>query len=301
MSKPDNKKMALGRGLGALIQDANNPVQNQREARTESRIFEIEISKIEANPFQPRQDFDEEKLSELAASIQQYGLIQPVTVRKINDGRYQLISGERRYRASLKVGLKQIPAYVRETDDQGALEMALVENIQRDDLNAIEVAISYKRLMEECSFTQEVVSDRVGKKRATVSNYLRLLRLPEEIQVGIREEKLSMGHARTLITIEDIQKQLNVYHQIVENDLSVRACEDLVRKISHNGTDIAPNKQPEVEQPEIVEKTELLKKYLNSHVEVKATSKGAGKIIIPFKSRLELERLVAIFELLEHK
>jgi len=221
------KRSALGKGLGALIEDAgtmNDFVRN-------SSIDEIDINQIESNPFQPRTDFDEESLNELATSIKEIGIIQPITVRKSANGKFQLISGERRFRASIIAGLKTIPAYVRTADDQGMLEMALVENIQREDLDAIEIAISYQRLIEECTLTQESLSDRVGKKRSTITNYLRLLKLPAEIQLGIRKKMLSMGHARALINIEDANDQLYIFEQIINDGLSVRKVEDMVRAI----------------------------------------------------------------------
>jgi len=201
-----SKKMALGKGLGALIEDASDPTRNQ-DFKSEKHVVselvnEIEVDKIDVNPYQPRTQFDEEALRELADSISKLGVIQPLTVRAV-DGRYQLISGERRLRAAKLAGLKTIPVFIRTADDQGMLEMALVENIQREDLNAIEVAISYQRLIEECNLTQETLSERVGKKRATISNYLRLLKLPAEIQLGISQNIISMAHARALITIED--------------------------------------------------------------------------------------------------
>ena len=220
------KRNALGRGLGALIDDSNvireqNPVSN-----------EILISEIEANPFQPRVHFDEEALSELAASIKELGIIQPITLRRLGEKRYQIIAGERRFRASKLAGLTKVPAFVREAGDEAMLELALVENIQREDLDAIEVALSYQRLMEECKLTQESLSDRVGKKRSTISNYLRLLRLPAVIQKAIREQEITMGHARALINIPDSETQIMVYRQVVKYDFSVRKTEDIVRKLS---------------------------------------------------------------------
>jgi ParB family chromosome partitioning protein len=200
------KKNALGRGLNALIESSD--YENLNKTREPN---EIKIDLIEANPFQPRSNFDEEALQELADSIKELGVIQPITVRALENGKYQLISGERRLRASKLVGLEKIPAYIRNTDDQGMLEMALVENIQREDLNAIEVAISYQRLMDECNLTQDMLSQRVGKKRSTVANYTRLLNLPAKIQLGIKEDKISMGHARALLAVKDTDTQLMVY------------------------------------------------------------------------------------------
>jgi ParB family chromosome partitioning protein len=202
------KKSALGKGLGALIDDAKYEKRPVNEAVSTSAIAEIEISKIEANPFQPRKEFDDEALKELSDSIKELGVIQPITVKKLGDGRFQLISGERRTRASKLAGLDRIIAFVRDANDQGLLEMALVENIQREDLNSIEIAVTYQRLIDECTLTQEKLSERVGKKRATIANYLRLLKLPAEIQVGVRDNRISMGHARALIGVENPDAQI---------------------------------------------------------------------------------------------
>jgi len=235
--------MALGRGLGALIEEASTTQNTAPAPTTESvlpkseLINEIEIEKIVTNPYQPRTHFDEDALNELAASIKELGIIQPITVRKVDDNQYQIISGERRFRASKIAGLKAIPAYVRTADDQGMLEMALVENIQREDLDAIEVAISYQRLVDECSLTQEVLGERVGKKRSTVTNYLRLLKLPAEVQLAIRKRLLSMGHARALVNIDDQELQLDLLRKIIEEDLSVRQIEQLVKKIAEGKKD----------------------------------------------------------------
>lgn len=221
------KRNALGRGLGALIDDAG-----QEHIVTADAVNEIDIDKIEANPFQPRTAFNEESLEELARSIKELGIIQPITVRNIDDHKFQLTSGERRLRAAQLAGLTKIPAYIRFADDQGMLEMALVENIQREDLDAIEVAISYQRLIEECKLTQESMSDRVGKKRSTISNYLRLLKLPAEIQLGIRDKQISMGHARALVNIENEKTQLDIYYKIIDEGLSVRKTEDIIRDVN---------------------------------------------------------------------
>src|SRR5512140_2371296 len=219
------KKNALGRGLGALIDGVEKEVL---EKIVEANL-NISVDSIDQNPFQPRTHFDEQALDELAASIRKLGIVQPLTVRETADGRYQLIAGERRLRAARLAGLTHVPAYIRTADDQAMLELALVENIQREDLDAVEVAINFQRLIEECKLTQEQLSDRVGKQRSTISNYLRLLRLPAEIQLGIKNKHLMMGHARTLVNIENPKAQMEVYYKIVENDLSVRQAEDLVR------------------------------------------------------------------------
>jgi ParB family transcriptional regulator, chromosome partitioning protein len=298
------KKSALGRGLGALIVEADQEPRHQATELTES-INEIEIAQIEVNPFQPRKHFDEEALGELAASIRELGIIQPITVRKLDNGRYQLITGERRFRASSLAGLERIPAYVRMADDQSMLELALVENIQREDLDAIEVAISYQRLIEECSLTQESLSERVGKKRSTIANYLRLLKLPAEIQLGIRERKLSMGHARAITSIEDHALQLDVFGQVVSDALSVRQVEEMARAINHpeavNPLDIKDKESGEKPNPkeEIISNSlydtyrSRLSNYFNSKVELKSSPKGDGKIIIPFRSEKELEKIIS--------
>ena len=223
------KKSVLGKGLGALIKQSETEISERQVYSTDK----IEISNIEVNPYQPRINFDQESLEELASSISQLGIIQPITVREIDNGKYQIISGERRYRASLMAGLTEIPAYIRHADDNNMLELALVENIQREDLDAIEIAISYQRLIDECQLTQENVSERVGKKRSTIANYLRLLKLPAEIQLAIRQGQISMGHARALVNVEQTDQQLQLFHGIIENGLSVRQVETNVRQINH--------------------------------------------------------------------
>ncbi len=276
------KRSVLGRGLSSLIEDAT--------IKPEASINEIEISLIETNPFQPRSHFDQETLEELAASIRQIGIIQPITVRKLDVRRYQLIAGERRLKASLIAGLTRIPAYIRTADDQSMLELALVENIQREDLDPIEVAISYQRLIDECTLTQESMSDRVGKKRSTIANYLRLLKLPAEIQLGLRTAKLSMGHARTLINIEDPATQLVIYQKILDNNLSVRRIEELVREIQTKGQ---PKPKENVPVPgEHGQLQDQLKRYFQVSVQFKRSSKGKGKIILSFNSDEELEKIL---------
>jgi len=223
------KKSALGKGLGALIKQSETEIPERQVYSTDK----INIGDIDLNPYQPRTNFDQESLEELASSIRLLGIIQPITVREIDNGKFQIISGERRYRASLMAGLTEIPAYIRHADDNNMLEMALVENIQREDLDAIEIAISYQRLIDECQLTQENVSERVGKKRSTIANYLRLLKLPAEIQLAIRYGQISMGHARALVNVEQTDQQLQLFHDIIENGLSVRQVETTVRKINH--------------------------------------------------------------------
>ena len=260
-------------------------------------INEIEIGNIELNPFQPRSRTNEEGLVELASSIKELGIIQPITVRKLEHNKFQLITGERRYKASKMAGLQAIPAYIRTADDQAMLELALVENIQREDLDAIEVAISYQRLIEECSLTQENLSERVGKKRSTIANYLRLLKLPAEIQLGIRDGRISMGHARTLVNIEDPKAQINIYYEISKNELSVRRTEDLVRGLNNR-----PDKnhdKAEKKRRLNAEYTQLqnhLSKFFETNIQFRVNEKGHGKIVIPFETNEELERILGILD-----
>lgn len=282
------KRNALGRGLGALIDDA--------ERMKQARISEVSLSKIEANPYQPRSNFDEESLEELANSINEIGLIQPVTLRKINDEKYQIIVGERRCRAARIAGLETIPAFIREARDDGMLEMALVENIQREDLDSIEIALSYRRLLEECDLTQEDLSTRVGKKRSTIANYLRLLKLPAVIQKGLREKEITMGHARALINIEDADAQEMIYNQIIKNGFSVRKVEEIVRSLTEaNQEKSSPTRRFELPEQYKNIKTKL-GKMLGSRVGIKMNQKGKGKITIPFRSGKELEKIVKIIE-----
>lgn len=292
------KKNSLGRGLGALIESQETEprkVGMPVAARPSGGVAEIELELIDANPYQPRTIFDEETLNELASSIREIGIIQPITLREKENGRYQLISGERRLRASRIAGLTKLPAYIRKANDQNMLEMALVENIQREDLDAIEVAISYQRLIDECDLTQEVLSQRVGKKRATVTNYIRLLKLPADIQLGIKEKKVSMGHARALVNIDKPQDQLKIYQKIIDQELSVRKVEELVRKLN------LPKEEPETENKSIGEsgysdlKTDLSKLF-QTNIEFHRGNNGQGKIVIPFKTDEDLERLIAIFD-----
>ncbi len=288
------KKQALGRGLGALIDDA--PAKNRETVTQNPNVDEVELQFIETNPYQPRTEFDEDALNELAESIKTLGIITPITLRKINDKKFQLISGERRFRASKLAGLEAIPAYVRTADDQGMLEMALVENIQREDLDAIEVAISYQRLIDECKLTQEEMSDRVGKKRATVTNYLRLLKLPVEIQLGIRRKLLSMGHARALVNVEDADDQLYIFEQIIQEGLSVRKVEELVKNLKDPKAEEKEKTNGSAGSNDYAELQKQLSNYFNTKVDFKRTDKGNGKIVIPFKSDEELERLITLFD-----
>jgi ParB family chromosome partitioning protein len=287
------KKSPLGRGLGALIEGVE---KEALEKKVEANL-QIDINSIDGNPFQPRTRFDSQSLEELAASIRQVGIVVPLTVRETGVGRYQLIAGERRLRAARMAGLTHVPAYIRTADDTAMLEMALVENIQREDLDAIEVAITYQRLIEECSLTQEQLSDRVGKQRSTVANYMRLLRLPAEIQLGIRNRNLSMGHARTLVNIEDPNKQINVFYHIIEEDLSVRATEELVRHLQ--GTSFRDPVKVEKRKRLSTEYEELsrqLSSLFGSEVQFRINEKGRGKIVIPFGDTDEMERIIALLD-----
>ncbi len=285
------KRNALGRGLGALIDDADNLKESG------AGINEIEISQIEVNPFQPRSKFNEETLEELSLSIKEIGLIQPLTLRKIGEGKYQIIAGERRFRAAKMAGLKKLPAYVREAEDDGMLEMALVENIQREDLDAIEIAFSYERLIEECNLTQGQLSSRVGKKRSTIANYLRLLKLPAIIQKGIRDKQITMGHARALVNIKDPENQVFIFNEIVKNDFSVRKVEEIVRGLNPDAGKTEKRKSSSVMIPkEYLSLKDKLTSYFKSPVNFSVNSRGKGKIIIPFNSKNDFDRIVEILK-----
>lgn len=276
------KNTGLGRGLDALIDTS--------EVRTSgsSSISEVEIAKITANPNQPRRNFDEEALEELTESIREHGVISPITLRKNDDGTYMIIAGERRYRASKMAGLNTIPAYIRTAKDEQVMEWALIENIQRDDLDAIEIALAYQRLMDEYQLTQEKMSERVGKKRATVANYLRLLKLPAEIQMGIQQKKIDMGHARALAGSKSAEQQLEIYKRILSEGLSVRRVEELVA-----ATD-APQKKVKkaAPRPETIALQNQLTAVLGTKVTVSADEKGKGKMTIAFKSAEQLNRIL---------
>jgi len=292
-----NKRNALGKGLSALLEDISTDITLRTEISSEStalsgNISNLSIEKIEANPFQPRSTFEEQALNELAASIREQGIIQPITVRKLGYDKFQIISGERRFRASQIAGLKSIPAYIRIANDQAMLEMSLVENIQRENLNAIEIGISYKRLVDECSITQEDISKRVGKDRSTVANYIRLLKLPPEIQIAIRDNKISMGHARSIINVDDPVQQLVIFRDIMGRQLSVRETEGLVRTHSGRKTKKSPSDSAGNLPFEYRKIQNVLTSQLESQVEVKLTGKGKGKIIIPFDSTDDLNRVL---------
>ncbi len=290
-------KSVLGRGMGALLEI------EQVTTSGSSSVGEIELSKIHRNPNQPRTHFDEEALEELATSIQAVGLIQPITVREMEDGSYQIISGERRFRASKKAGLAKIPAYIKKAEDEHVMQMALVENIQREDLNPIEEALAYQRLVDEYNLTQEKLGELAGKKRATVSNYMRLLKLPAEIQLGLTSKKIDMGHARALINVHDAELQLEIYNQILENDLTVRRVEELVRLYAGQKAEPAEGKTekaPQNVKESLSEEHELIKNklssFFNAPVEFAYKGKGKGKIVIPFSSEEELAQFMRLIE-----
>jgi ParB family chromosome partitioning protein len=286
------KKQALGRGLSALLKDPEKDIQSATDKNAEKvvgNIIDLDLSAIEVNPYQPRSTFKEESLQELAISIKELGIIQPITVRKTGVNEFQLISGERRYRASKIAGIKTIPAFVRLANDQESLEMALVENIQRQDLDPIEVALSYQRLMEEINLTQEQMSDRVGKKRSTIANYLRLLKLDPMIQTGMKDGFISMGHGRAIINITDLSDQLDIYEQILTKKLTVRDTEKLVQqyKTSKNTSTSIEKEIPTY----IRQSVKSFSNFFGAKIDVNITKTGKGKITIPFASEEDLNRI----------
>jgi ParB family chromosome partitioning protein len=291
------QKNALGRGLGALIDGVEKEIL---ERKVEPNM-DISLDSIDGNPFQPRTHFDDQALEELAASINKLGIVQPLTVRETGNGRYQLIAGERRLRAARLASLTHVPAYIRTADDQAMLELALVENIQREDLDAIEVAISFQRLIEECKLTQEQLSDRVGKQRSTISNYLRLLRLPAEIQLGIRNKHIMMGHARTLVSIENPKTQMDVYYRIVDGELSVRQAEELVRLLqSERIKDPEKRERKKKLNDDFLQLSEHLNRIFSTKVNFRINELGKGKIVIPFENPEEMERILGVFDRLNY-
>ena len=291
------KKQALGRGLSALLKDPENDIKSVNDKNADKvvgNIIELEISAIEINPFQPRSNFNEESLRELATSIKELGVIQPITVRKLDFNKYQLISGERRLRASTLVGLTTVPAYIRIANDNESLVMALVENIQRHDLDPIEIALSYQRLIDEIQLTQEQMSERVGKKRSTIANYLRLLKLDPIIQTGIRDGFISMGHGRAIINIEDQEVQTDIYQKIVSQNLSVRDTETLVKNYQES-LKPKPVGKPKAASFEIAEaQKNTFMNYFGTKVEVKVAGNGKGKITIPFHSEEDFNRIIKL-------
>ncbi len=301
--KPTPKKSALGRGLGALLEDSPQKVKNQElvPSHPSAGIYEISLDEIQVNPFQPRTHFDKEALQELADSILVQGIIQPVTVRKLADKEFQLISGERRFQASKIAGLNKIPAYVRTANDQQMLEMALIENIQRENLNALEIAHSYQRLLAECDLKQEQLGERVGKNRTTVNNYLRLLKLPPDIQAGLRDNRISMGHARAIINVEDIDRQLAIYNRTIAEELSVRKVEALVKSLNEGAEEKTTGKtqgMDPVKKYEMGKIQESLSSHFGSKVQLKSDGKDKGEIKIPFRSTEDLNRILEILEII---
>ncbi len=290
------KKSALGRGLSALLENEDTDITGSTGVSgkaTVGSIAEISISKIEANPFQPRTRFESNALEELAESIRTHGVIQPVTVRKMGNDTFQLISGERRFRASQLAGLNTVPAYVRVANDQTMLEMALVENIQREDLNPIEVAVSYKRLIEECELTHEGLSEKISKSRSNITNFLRLLKLPPEIQMALTKGTISMGHARALINIKDEQKQLEIFERIIDEVLSVRDVENLARQAKRP----APSKNDTAQKKEYYKDAKYgISQRLNAKVDLKFLPNGNGKIVIDFVNEHDLNRIVELLK-----
>lgn len=284
---------ALGRGLDALI--------STEEVHTEgsSTINEIDLALIERNPNQPRREFDEQSLQELADSIAEIGIIQPITLRELENGHYQIIAGERRWRASQRAGLKSVPAYIRTASDENVMEMALIENIQRQDLNSIEIALAYQHLIDEYDLTQERLSERVGKKRATVANYLRLLKLPAPVQVAIQNHQIDTGHARALLALDDTKAQLKLFREIQEKGYSVRQVEELVKNLCENGRDAAIQKASveKVAQPtEVAELQRSLISSLGVNAKITCSPKGSGKVSIAFKNMDDLRRIVAFID-----
>ena len=300
------KRNALGKGLSALLEnyetdvtsgpsDTGSTKSSPSDHKVAGSIANIPVDAIKANPFQPRGQFDEEALKELAESIKKFDIIQPITVRKLGYDQYQIISGERRYRASCMAGLKEVPCFIRIANDQEMLEMALIENIQREHLNAIEIAIGYRRLIEECHLTQEELSSRMSKKRSTISNYLRLLNLPAEIQLAIKSGKIQMGHARAIITIENDQTQKMIFDQMIKKNLSVRQVEELVRNIE-KGPSGKPLKTV-TDNPKNKRYTYQLSTHFGTDVELKQFANKKGKIVIPFSSDNDLNRILDVLDL----
>lgn len=291
------KRNALGRGLDALFSI------DEVQTGGSSSISEVELTKIQVNPNQPRREFDPVALQELADSIREIGIIQPITLRKINDEEYQIIAGERRFRASQMAGLERVPSYIRTADDENVLEMALIENIQREDLNSVEIALTYQHLLDQYGLTQERLSERVGKKRTTVANYLRLLKLPAPVQMGLKNKQIDMGHARALLSLDDPKLQVKLYEEIVAQGYSVRRVEELVKQLSQgesivsNGRKIAPKQQRLPEEYNMLK--QQLSGFFNTRVQLTCSDQGKGKISIPFANEEELEHIMRIFDSLK--
>ncbi len=301
MSNNPKQRSALGRGLSALLESSDTDVTSKSGAVTASAqgvvggVAQLPLDQIEPNPFQPRTEFKAEELNELAQSIKEQGIIQPITVRKMGYDKFQIISGERRFRASKLAGATTIPAYIRVANDQGMLEMALVENIQRQELNPLDIAISYKRLIDECSLTQEELSERVGKNRTTVTNFMRLLKLPPEIQIALRDNKITMGHARALVGIEDIGEQLLVFKEILQKQLTVRDVETLARGTGgKKNTTSKSTKGNETLSFEYAKIQKVLSNHFEANVQLQRKSNGSGKISIPFSNDQDLNRILEL-------
>lgn len=294
--KPAKKRNVLGKGLSALLDDAGFEGKNQDPQAVLGTVFEIPVEQIRVNPFQPRKNFNEETLDELAESIRVQGIIQPITVRKISKEEYQLISGERRLLACKKAGVKKVPAFIRQANDQQMLELALIENIQRDNLNSIEIAISYQRLISECSLKQEELGERVGKKRTTVTNYLRLLKLPPEIQAAIRDEKISMGHARAIINVDNIDTQLALFHKTIREDLSVRKVESLVRLMTEQRKIKVPKKGKSELPADLKHIQSKLSSRFGTKIEFMNKPGYKGEIRIPYFSLEDLNRILDMLD-----
>ncbi len=291
------QRNALGRGLDALFS------MDEVQTGGSSSISEIELTKIKVNPNQPRREFDPVALQELADSIREIGIIQPITLRKINDEEYQIIAGERRFRASQMAGLERVPSYIRTADDENVLEMALIENIQREDLNSVEIALTYQHLLDQYGLTQERLSERVGKKRTTVANYLRLLKLPAPVQMGLKNKQIDMGHARALLTLDDPKMQVKLYEEIVAQGYSVRRVEELVKALSQGESIVSGGKKITPKQQRLPEEYNMLRQQLsgffNTRVQLTCSNQGKGKISIPFANEEELERIMSIFDSLK--
>ena len=291
------KKKALGRGLDALLDISD--IQTEGSSSTN----EIDLNKIKVNPNQPRREFNPEALQELAESIKEIGIIQPITLRETAEDEYQIIAGERRFRASQMAGLKTIPAYIRTANDENVMEMALIENIQREDLNSVEIALAYQHLLDQYNLTQERLSERVGKNRATIANYLRLLKLPAEIQMGLQNKQIEMAHARALLSLSDPKLQVKMYREIVENGYSVRRVEEMVKSLTQGeavnvgGKKLTPKRTKLPEEYNLL--TQQLSGFFNAKVQLTCSPKGKGKISIPFNNEEDLERIMALFDMMK--
>ncbi|MFH1005312.1 MAG: ParB/RepB/Spo0J family partition protein [Bacteroidota bacterium] len=294
------KRSALGKGLGALLEDARTDITSANSSATVGSVVNILLSQIETNPFQPRSEFEKQSLLELAQSIKEYGIIQPITVRKMGYDKFQIISGERRFRASQVAGIKHIPSFIRLANDSAMLEMALVENIQREDLNAIEIGLSYKRLIDDCNLTQEELGKKVGQSRSTITNFLRLLKLPASIQIAVRDKKISMSHARTLLSLDDEAIQLKIFNKLLKNEISVRNIEELVRNVSGKNKRTNTKRSGRTVTALSFHEQQLQKnisELLSTNVRIEKQDDGEGKIIIDFKNNTQFNKIISILNL----